>query len=111
MLNFGIPLGSYVVEARRRDDRKAYEEDVCLGVRERSQSIVVFLTGGIPQNEENGLEIHHETDGVVIKDCGDIFSRESVCGIGYQQTCLSNGAIARHHTFYGLSCLRHVSGG
>lgn len=48
MLNFGNPLSGDVLERRRADDAEADEEDVGLRVREGSQSIVIFLTGGIP---------------------------------------------------------------
>jgi hypothetical protein len=44
-------LMSYVLEGIRRVDGKGNEDDVCFGVCEGSQSLVVLLTGGIPQSE------------------------------------------------------------
>jgi hypothetical protein len=41
-------LCSNVFKTRRADEREANEEDIRLRVRERSESIVIFLTGGIP---------------------------------------------------------------
>ena len=42
---------------------EAHEDDVCVGVRERPESVVVFLTGGIPQCQ---LDLQNE-DGFVVK--------------------------------------------
>ena len=47
--HLGDPFFLNVVERVGRVDGKADEDDVRVGVRERSESVVVFLSGGIPE--------------------------------------------------------------
>ena len=60
-------LGLDVIERRRADDGKADQEDISLGVGQRSESIVILLTSSIPQTQANRSTIHHNTRSVVIK--------------------------------------------
>lgn len=60
-------LGLDVLEGGRRDERKADEEDVGLGVGERTKTIIIFLSGGIPETEVDGLSIDHDIGRVVVK--------------------------------------------
>ena len=43
MLDFGDPLSVDVLEAVGQIDCETHENDVCVGVREGTQAIVVFL--------------------------------------------------------------------
>lgn len=43
------PLGRDVVEGGWRDDGEADEEDVRLRIRQRTEPVVVLLTGRVPQ--------------------------------------------------------------
>jgi hypothetical protein len=45
-----IPLAEHVLVAASVDYRKAYEENVSVGVRQRSKPVVFFLTSSIPQS-------------------------------------------------------------
>lgn len=56
-----------VGEGWGRDDGETDEEDVGLGVGERAETVVVFLAGGIPEAEGNGLSVDHDTGGVVVE--------------------------------------------
>ena len=47
----GEPLLADVLERGRRRDTEANQEDVGLGVRERAQAVVIFLSGGIKQSQ------------------------------------------------------------
>lgn len=60
-------LGFNVVKRRRADDGEAYEEDVGLRVRQRTKSIVVFLSSRVPESEAYGLAIDHDTGGVIVE--------------------------------------------
>lgn len=64
-------LGADVVKGRRADDGEADEEDVGLRIGQRAKTLVIFLTGSIPQAQADGLAIDHDTGGVVVE------SRES----------------------------------
>jgi hypothetical protein len=59
-------LAGDVLKARRADDAEADEEDVGLGIRERPQSVVVLLTGSIPEPEVDGLAVDHDVGRVVL---------------------------------------------
>lgn len=41
--------------------------------------------------------IHH-SDSVVVKDGWNIFRRELIGSVGYQQTRFSDGSVTNHHT-------------
>jgi hypothetical protein len=55
VVNLGEPLLANVLKRGGGCDAKADEEDIGLGVRERAQSVVILLTGGIKQSESVGL--------------------------------------------------------
>lgn len=60
-------LCSYVLVTWWTDKRETNQEHICLGIREGTESVVIFLTGGIPEPERYGLSIHHDIGGVVVK--------------------------------------------
>ena len=49
MPDFRDPFFSDVFKGMRRDDAEADEEDVSLRVGQRTQTIVILLTGGVEQ--------------------------------------------------------------
>lgn len=63
----GTYLGANVVKGRRADDGEADEEDVGLGIGQRAKSLVILLTGGIPETEADGLAIHHDAGRIVVE--------------------------------------------
>lgn len=65
--SLGTHLGFDVVERWGADDREANEENVGLGIRQRSEAVVIFLSCGIPQAQANGPAIHHHTGCVIVK--------------------------------------------
>jgi len=96
VLNFRIPLALDVLERRGGDDREADQEDVSLGIGQRSQSVIIFLSSSIPQSQVDWLSIDHDVGRIVIENCGDILVRESVRGIADQQAGLSDGSITNN---------------
>lgn len=97
------PLGPDVVKGWRADNGEADEEDVCLRVGERSQSVVIFLSSGIPQSQADWLSINHHTRRVVVKDCGDVFAGEGIRRVGNEQTCLADSTITCHDALQRLN--------
>ena len=98
-------LGADVVKGRRADDRETDEEHIRLGVGERSQSVVILLSSGIPQTQANWFAIHHNAGRVIVEPAmisvatmrpgvlqhlhrGDIFAGERIGRVGYEETCL-----------------------
>lgn len=49
VVDFGKPLLADVFERGGRSDAETHEEDIGLGIREGSKSVVIFLTSGIKQ--------------------------------------------------------------
>lgn len=47
VVDFGEPFLAHVLEGSRGCDTEAYEENIGLGIRKRSQAIVIFLSGSI----------------------------------------------------------------
>ena len=56
--DLGNPLERHVGEAVSVVDWKADDDDVGVGVRQRAQLLVVFLTCRVPQRELNCLSVH-----------------------------------------------------
>lgn len=103
----GTHLRLDVVERRRADDGEADEEYVGLGVRKRPQSVVVFLSSGIPQSQADGLAVNHYIRRVVVEagaggvssgvgarstrqysHSRDVLAGEGVRCVGDEETCL-----------------------
>jgi hypothetical protein len=91
-------LGTDVVKGGRANDGEADEENIGLRVRERSESVIIFLAGSIPQTQTNGLAIDHHTGRVIVEakivsfgaqkggvSCDlhsrDVFAGEGICSI------------------------------
>ena len=74
VLDLGVPLGADVLVRSRRNNRKANQKDVSLGVREGTKTIVILLTGGIPETQVDGFAVNHDVGGVVVEDSGDVFT-------------------------------------
>jgi hypothetical protein len=61
-----------VVERVGRVDGKANQDNVRVGVRERAETVVILLAGGIPEGEFDVLAVNLDIGDVVLKDGGDI---------------------------------------
>lgn len=70
--DFADPLFLNVVERIGGIDCEADEDDVRVWVRERAETVVVFLSGGIPQGEFDAFAVDHD-----IGDTGRQVSRGS----------------------------------
>lgn len=106
MRDLGVPLGAHVLERRRRDDREADEEDVGLGVGERTQAIVVLLTGRIPQTQVHWLAVYHHVCREVVEYRWDVLARERVCCVRDEQAGFAYCTVAY---YYALDRLHYLS--
>lgn len=61
-----------VVKGVGRVDREADQNDVRVRVRERTETVVVFLTSRIPKSELNMLSVDLDIGDVVLEDSGDV---------------------------------------
>jgi len=95
VLNLGPPFALDVVVRVLADDGKANQEDIRLWVAQRSQSVVVLLTGSVPQAEVNGLAVDHHVGRVIVKHRGDVLPREGIGSVADQQACLSDSTISQ----------------
>ena len=111
----------YILEGVRAIDSEANEKQVCLWVRERTQTVIFFLSGSIPKRKLNRFPswLVVGMGDVVLEDCGDIFLltisappvnstfianpgtylREDTLAIADQKTSLSTAPIADDHEF------------
>ena len=62
----------YVVERVGRVDGKANQDNVGVGVGERAETVVIFLTSGIPEGELDVLAINLDVGDIVLEDSGDV---------------------------------------
>ena len=63
-------LFSDIFEGRRGNYGEADQENVCLGVAERSQSVVVLLSSCVKQTQGIGLPADHHCYSIVVKYLG-----------------------------------------
>jgi len=87
------PLLADVVEGIGRVDGKANQDDVGVGVRKGTETIIVFLASGIPKRELNVLSINLDIGNIVLKDGRNIDLREGTLGENNQQAGLSAGTV------------------
>lgn len=100
--HLGEPLGPDVLKGGRIHQREADEEDVRLGIGERSQPVVVLLPGGIPETQIDGLGVHHHVGWVVIEHSGYVLSGKGVGRVTDQQAGLTHRSVPDDHTLDGL---------
>ena len=65
VLDLGCPLLGDVLQAVRRVYTKAHQNDVGVGVRQGTQSVVVLLAGGIPQCQLNLARGQSVNEGIL----------------------------------------------
>jgi len=93
VLNFRGPLGLNVLKRVGRDDGEADEEDIGLGVAQRTETIVVLLTSSIPEAQVDGLAINHHVRRVVVEHSGDVFAGERIGGVRDEKAGLTDRTI------------------
>merc|ERR1719356_993541 len=98
VLNLRHPLRSHVFKRGLGDDREAHEKDISLWVRQRSQAIVIFLPGRIPESEVDGLSVDHDISAVVIENGGNVLSGERVCGVRDQKAGFTDSPVTNNDT-------------
>lgn len=90
VFNLGHKLGCSSVKAVLAANVKADQEDVCLGVGEGPQAVIVLLPCSVPQAKAERSAIVHHIGAVVVEHCRDVGSWECVCSVGYQHAGLAN---------------------
>jgi len=116
MKDLGNPLLLNVLEGIGGIDRETNEDDVGIRVRERTETIVIFLTGSIPQRELNVFTIDFYIGDVVLENSRDIDLGESALRKHDEQTSLSTGTVADDNqlasdlSHYSMSVYREIRG-
>ena len=91
--NLGNPLLLDVVERVWRVDGETDQNDVGVGVRQRTETVIIFLASSIPKGEFNMLAINLDVGDIVLEDGRDVDLREGTLGEDDQQTSLTTGTI------------------
>jgi hypothetical protein len=82
-LGQALARGSYlllhVVERVGRVDSEANQDNMRIGVRERAETVVIFLASGIPEGELNVFAIDFDVGNVVLEDSGDVDLLRRAC--------------------------------
>ena len=102
VVDFRVPLGLDVLERGRGDDGEARQEHVRLRVGQRSETVIILLTGGIPKTQVDGLVVHHDVGGVVVEHSRDVVTGEGVGCVRNQKAGFTDGTITDNNTFNGL---------
>ena len=105
MLDFWKPILLYSSEGGRLGYGETDEEDVGVGIGERSQSVGI-LPGetGVPEGQNVRQFINFHLHTVVVKNIGDILGWEFTTTISEEQRSFPNSTITNDHT---LDCIPH----
>ena len=116
VMHLGEPFFANVFEGCGGSHGKADQEDIGLGVRQRTKTIVILLTSSIKQAQRVGfvtdpdfesdllltpqvsLSHLHDSNRIIIENRGDVFGGKLVCCVGDEQTCFSHGTVSNHDT-------------
>ena len=96
VLNLRIPFRLDVFIRRRANYGEADEENICLGVGKRTQTIIILLTRSIPQTQVDGLAIHHDVRRIVVEHGRNVLAREGVGGVGNEQAGLTDSTVTNN---------------
>ncbi|EEQ36064.1 hypothetical protein CLUG_00188 [Clavispora lusitaniae ATCC 42720] len=100
MQHFGNPLRLDISEGSRADDGKTAQEDFCLRIRQRAQTVVLGSARSVPKPKFYGLTIDHNRSRVVVENSGDVIIGESVGGVRDQETGFAYSSVANDNGFY-----------
>jgi len=89
MHDLGDPLLLDVIKRVGTVDGEADQDDVRVGVRKGSESVVIFLTGGIPKSQLDVLSVNFDIGNVVFEDGRNVDLWECPLGEDDEQTGLS----------------------
>ena len=76
--------------------READEEDVCLRIGQRPQSVVVLLSGSIPQSERHRAVLNHYGRLVVIENRWYILGWKGARSVANEHAGLADCPVAAH---------------
>ncbi len=91
LLQLRDPLLSHILEAGRIHHREANEEDVCHGVRQGSQAIIVLLSEQRTLGKHNYwafFTVHQVSNGQTHQECTQMLLSETFTLVNYPNTSL-----------------------
>jgi len=88
------PLLLNVIKRVRCVDGEADQDDMRIGVRQGTETVIIFLTSGIPQGELDVLSLHFDIRNVVLEDSRNVHLRELALREHDQQTGFTTGTIS-----------------
>lgn len=74
---------------------------MCPGIREWTQSLVLFLSCCVPQRHSIGSPFYCVRTCIVVEHCWHIFHRELPRRVGDEEAGLAHGAVAHHGDLEG----------
>jgi len=95
--HLGYPLLLDVVEGVRTVDSEADEDDVGIRVGQGSETVIIFLTGGIPQGKLDVFTVNLDISDVVLEHGRYVDLGESALGEDDKETGLSASTVADDH--------------
>lgn len=91
--NLGDPLLLNVIKGVGRVDSEADQDDMGVRVGERTETVIVLLTSGIPKSKLDVLSVDLDIGDVVLEDSGDVHLREGTLGEDDEKTSLTAGTV------------------
>jgi len=97
--NLRNPLLLNVIQRVGRVNGKTDQDDMRVGVTERTETVIVLLSGCIPQGKLNMLPINFNVGDIVLEHSRNINLRESSFREDDQQASLSTGTVTNNDQF------------
>jgi len=106
VLDLRDPLGGDVLKGGWADDAEADEEDIGLGIAQRTKTVIVLLAGSIPEAKVHSFAVNNKVGTVVVKNSWNVLTGESISGKGDEKARLADCTITYNNTFNGLHVLK-----
>jgi len=102
VLHFRPPLGADVLVRCGVRDAVADEENVRLRIAQRTETVIVLLSGSVPKTEGDGLAVHHHVRCVVVENGRNVCRGERVARVADKHAGLADGTITHNNKFDAL---------
>jgi len=78
VLHLRAPLGGHVLKGGWAHNAETDKENIGLGIAQRTQTVIVLLSGCIPEAKVHSLAVDNKIGAVVVKHSGDVLAGERI---------------------------------
>ena len=102
MANLWNPFLWHVLKRTSTCHIETHNEYICLGVRQRSQTIVILLACCIPEWHRDWKPTDHNICGIIVENCRDVIAWKMAGCCANKKAGFSNPSVTYHYKFHLL---------